>query len=270
MNDFLICSDLKLDAGMESSRSISTLSATADAVSRAAGRMRNRKSLLGGLFTAIEDKNRQEPRIVDILRDPKEKNIFRRYSFLFETLLAPPEAMRRFGIAVDRPVPIDYARWKSEQLRQEQSDRAFIARSASKVNDLKNFLISRGVDKAEDVVIDKIISLLPPKVGVPAKGLKEIYDVSNDVIDVLEFVFSDPALSSEPVAIKPKVMPPWARSLEHMSAEQRADLLDQTSAALLSGQLPQHDQILLMMRLLDQDNEINRRPPNSGFAGPIQ
>ena len=63
----------------------------------------------------------------------------------------------------------------------------------------------------------------------------------------------------------------FTRNLEHMSAKQRADLLNRTSAALASGQLPQHDEILLLMRLLDQDNEINRRPPNSGFgSGPTR
>ena len=60
------------------------------------------------------------------------------------------------------------------------------------------------------------------------------------------------------------------RFVEGLSPDERVLLLDGYTAALAQGRIPANDEVLLFMRLLDQDNEINRRPPNSGFAGPIQ
>lgn len=60
------------------------------------------------------------------------------------------------------------------------------------------------------------------------------------------------------------------RFVEGLSTDERVLLLDGYTAALAQGRIPANDEVLLFMRLLDQDNEINRRPPNSGFAGPIQ
>ena len=60
------------------------------------------------------------------------------------------------------------------------------------------------------------------------------------------------------------------RFVEGLSPEERVLLLDGYTAALAQGRIPANDEVLLFMRLLDQDNEMNRRPPNSGFAGPIQ
>ncbi len=61
-----------------------------------------------------------------------------------------------------------------------------------------------------------------------------------------------------------------ANDSEGLSAEDRALLLHGYTTGLAQGRIPANDEVLLFMRLLDQDNEINRRPPNSGFAGPIQ
>ena len=65
--------------------------------------------------------------------------------------------------------------------------------------------------------------------------------------------------------------PSFVRSLAFSTEQERARLLDGLAAGLAEERIEATDEVLLLMRLLDQDNEINRRPPNSGFgSGPTR
>ena len=260
---------------MEQTRGLSSLSATADAVTDAAVRRDFEGSNTISLIRFFQGLVKKAPRVVSIQPGPRNRgNIGRSSNAVFETLLTPTEARRRYGIVVDRPVPVRYARWKSQLLREEWSDRAILRRSNSPLNELKSFLMGNAVDQVEDTAIKRLFRRIGNWPAFAATVAVEIAQNYSSIVEAVEdfelFMSRRNRRMPKPVVRPSGSEAALTRSLESLSPNERSQLLAGYAAALAEGQLPQHDQILLLMRLLDQDNEVNRRPPNAGIDNHVR
>ena len=262
---------------MEQSRGLSSLSATAGAVTDAAVRRDYENSDTISLIRFVQGLVKKAPRVVSTQPGPRNRgNIGRGSNAVFETLLTPTEARRRYGIVVDRPVPVRYARWKNQLLREEWSDRAILRRSNSPLNELKNFLMGTAVDQVEDTAIKRLFRRFRIGNG-PALAVTVFVEIVRNYSSIVEAVEDFELFMSrrDRRMPKPVVRPSGSeaeltRSLESLSPNERSQLLAGYAAALAEGRLPQHDQVLRLMRLLDQDNEVQRRPPNAGDGNHVR
>lgn len=178
------------------------------------------------------------------------------------TLLTPTEARRRLGIVVDDDVPVLYATVLAERQRAEFGRQAFLLRSNSITTDIENAVFAFALGRIDP--LGRLIDKLDGRFGkhqLARDGLESATpEQSTSLANQLE-------ATQEPVAIEPRSSTALAQRLASWSRNDRTQLLNGYAAALAEGRLPQHDQILILMRLLDQDSEVNRRPPNTGFSG---
>lgn len=181
------------------------------------------------------------------------------------TLLTPTEVRRRFGVIVDQDIPIGQAQILAGHQRAEFGRQAFLFRSNSITTDIENAAFAFALGKIDP--LGRLIDKLDGRFGkheVARHGLESATPEQSRSLS------NESEAPREPVAIKPRPSTALAQRLASWSPTDRSQLLNGYTAALAEGRLPQHDQVLLLMRLLDQDNEVNRRPPNAGVGNDVQ
>ena len=258
MTRFLLCSDVKQNAGMELRRGLSSLSASEQAVRNAGQDKALLETSPVQIFRFFSDavskgEGSQPPRR---FREKGRLKFERRERTI--TLLTPTEVRRRFGIVVDGDIPIGHAKTLAERQRAEFGRQAFLLGSNSITTDIENAVFAFALDRIDP--LGRLIDKLDGRFGkrqVARHGLESaVPEQSTSLANQLES-------PQEPVAIKPRPSTELAERLASWPKNDRTKLLNGYAAALAEGRLPQHDQILFLMRLLDQDNKVNRRPPNA-------
>lgn len=181
------------------------------------------------------------------------------------TLLTPTEVRRRFGVVVDQDIPMGHAQILAERQRAEFGRRAFLLRSNSITTDVENAVFALLLER-----VDRLGRLIDKLDGQFGKHEIARHGLESATPEQSRSLSNQSEASRESVAIKPRPSTALAQRLASWSTNDRSQLLNGYAAALAEGRLPQHDQILHLMRLLDQDNEVNRRPPNAGFGGDVR
>lgn len=258
MTRFLLCSDVKQDAGMELRRGLSSLSASEQAVRNAGQDKALLETSPVQIFRFLSDAESKG----EGSRPPRRFREKGRLKFerreRTTTPLTPTEVRRRFGVVVDEDIPIGHARILAERQRAEFGRQAFLLRSNSITTDIENAVFAFALGRIDP--LGRLIDKLDGRFGkheLARYGLESATpEQSTSLVNQLE-------ASQEPVAIKSRPSTALAERLASWPKNDRTLLLNGYAAALAEGRLPQHDQVLLLMRLLDQDNEVNRRPPNA-------
>ncbi len=169
MSPFMLCSEVDVAAGMDGTRPLTSLSAweldvlvagidTAVLNTDTAGFLRffvDMRAKQDGLYTIEPGGNTRGRRKS---RDPDK----------IATFLTPPEVRRRFGVVVDRPIPMSYARLLARRDRKARTLEALLRRSDNIAIDTLVTVFTLALDEIDPVSI--LIDKLTGSVKLPEEG----------------------------------------------------------------------------------------------------